>query len=123
MPETQPFYRKHIFICTNTVDDPRCCGQRGSEHLFFVMRRMARAAGLTDIAITRTGCMGRCMSGPSLVIYPDNIWYAPRNEADIGAIIHDHLVKQQLVERLLMPDIEPPLIGYDQPNPDQLLKA
>lgn len=113
MHEPAPFYRKHIFICTNKVADPRCCGQRGSANLFLAMRRLARAAGLTDIAITRSGCMGRCMSGPSLVIYPDNVWYAPRAEADLVAIINEHLLQKRIVTRLLMPAIEPPLTGYD----------
>ncbi len=109
------FYRLHLFICTNKVDDQNCCGQRGSEDLFFALRRLVRQAGLAQIAVTRTGCMGRCMSGPALVIYPDNVWYAPHSSADLACIVRDHLEGGKLVTPLLMPALEPPLPGYDFP--------
>lgn len=114
-PDPQPFYRTHVFVCTNRVDDPRCCGQRGSEAMFLHLRRFAKSQGLQGVAITQTGCMGRCMSGASLVIYPDNVWYAPRNLGDVETIVTEHLQAGRIVERLLMPAIEPPLHGYDTP--------
>lgn len=111
-----PFYRTHVFVCTNRVDDHRCCGQRDSQVLFLHLRRFLHKLGLRDIAVTKTGCMGRCTSGPALVIYPDNVWYAPRDLNDVETIATDHLQAGRIVERLLMPAIEPPLPGYDTPS-------
>ncbi len=112
-PKPPTFYRTHVFICTNRVDDPRCCGQRDSHTLFLHLRHFVHKLGLRDIAVTQTGCMGRCMSGPALVIYPDNVWYAPRTFSDAESIVTEHLQQHRLVEQLLMPVSEPPLPGYD----------
>lgn len=112
-PEQPPFYRQHVFICTNRVADARCCARRESHTLFLKLRHLVRAAGLPDIAVTQTGCLGRCMSGPALVIYPDNIWYAPQTDGDAAAIVTEHLQAGRHVERLLMPASEPPLPGYN----------
>ena len=111
--DPSPFYRTHVFVCTNRVDDHRCCGQRDSQVLFLHLRRLLHKLGLRDIAVTKTGCMGRCMSGPSLVIYPDNVWYAPRDLHDVESIATHHLQAGRIVEQLLMPAIEPALPGYD----------
>lgn len=115
LPKPLPFYRQHLFICTNSVDDPRCCGQRDSQALFLHLRRFVHKLGLRDIAVTRTGCMGRCMSGPALVIYPDSIWYAPHDLKDVETIVTEHLQAGRIIERLLMPALEPALHGYDTP--------
>jgi (2Fe-2S) ferredoxin len=115
-----PFYRTHIFICTNQVDDPRCCGQRNSDALFLHLRRVVHRQGLHGVAVTKTGCMGRCMSGPSLVIYPDNVWYAPHDLVDVEAIVTEHVQAGRVVERLLMPAIEPPLPGYGSKTPEPI---
>jgi len=115
MPDKPPsFYKMHLFFCTQIVNDPRCCGKKGGEELFLHLRRTAHTHGLTwqQFAITKTGCMGRCMSGPSLVIYPDNIWYAPRTLTDIEMIVTEHLLNGRIVESLLMPQEEPVLEGY-----------
>ncbi len=110
MPE--PFYTRHVFICTNRVNDPRCCAARGSDDLFLLLRRMVKEAGLDRVAVTKTGCMGRCMSGPALAIYPDNVWYAPRSPDDVARIVQSHLRDGTIVTTLQMAAEEPPLPGY-----------
>jgi len=107
--EAEPFYDRHIFMCANVVADSRCCGAKGSEKLCMYLRRRLKELGIRKVAATKTGCMGRCLSGPSLVIYPDNVWYSPHNEADIDDIISTHLLGGNRVTRLLMPAFDPPL--------------
>lgn len=102
----KPFYRTHVFVCTTQVEDPRCCGAKDSEALCLLMRRRVRALGWTHVCVTKAGCMGRCLSGPSLVIYPDNVWYSPKNEDDIHEILEKHLGQGELVRRLLMGETE-----------------
>ncbi|MGB4101227.1 MAG: (2Fe-2S) ferredoxin domain-containing protein [Alphaproteobacteria bacterium] len=108
-----PFYQIHIFICTHEVSDHRCCGRRNSHTLFKYARSRVCELKLTGACVTQTGCLGRCMSGPSLVIYPDNIWYSPHSQADIDAILINHVGTKTLVENLLMPNTDLPVPGYD----------
>lgn len=108
-----PFYRTHIFICTHTVAAPTCCGQRGGMALCLHARHRVRELRLDGVCVSQSGCMGRCMSGPALVIYPDNVWYNPQSTVDIDAIIEGHLRCHIVVENLRMSTVEPPLPGYD----------
>ncbi len=101
-----PYYKRHVFICTNERSDGReCCAGKHSLDLLKHLKSRLRDLGLSGadkIAATKSGCLGRCALGPSLVIYPDNVWYSPKTEADIDAIIKQHLVGGQPVAHLLM---------------------
>lgn len=106
-----PYYKRHVFICTNERDDGReCCAGKGSLDLLKHLKSRLRDLGLSgagNIAATKSGCLGRCALGPSLIIYPDNVWYSPKTKADIDAIIDQDLVGGKRVEHLLMPDRQP----------------
>lgn len=52
--------------------------------------------------VSKTGCLGRCSSGPGIVIYPEGVWYTYASTEDIDEIIHSHLVEGKTVSRLLM---------------------
>lgn len=105
-PMPVPFYSRHIFVCINDKNgNPKCCGSKGSDTLRSHMVNRIKDLGLLGygkIRVTRAGCMARCLSGPSLVIYPDNVWYSPKEIADIDEIIDEHILNDRLVERLLM---------------------
>jgi (2Fe-2S) ferredoxin len=91
----QPYYQRHVFICTNERDDGKeCCGHKGSLDLLKYLKDRLKTLGLSGagkIAATKSGCLGRCALGPSLVIYPDNIWVFPKTTAEIDEIIEKHL--------------------------------
>jgi len=59
-------------------------------------------AGQGRVRINNAGCMDRCEEGPTLVIYPEGIWYTYVDKADIDEIIEQHLVHGRVVERLKM---------------------
>jgi (2Fe-2S) ferredoxin len=108
-PHPLPFYDKHVFICTTDVGDPHCCGAKGSADMrMHMMKRLddLKLTGYGRVRVTKAGCMARCRNGASLVIYPDNVWYSPKNNDDIDTIINEHLVGGRLIERLLMPETE-----------------
>ena len=65
--------------------------------------------------VERVGLKGRCepirravwitaYDGPSVVIYPEGVWYWVGSEADVTEIVERHVMKGEIVERLLMPD-------------------
>jgi (2Fe-2S) ferredoxin len=113
-PDPPLYYRRHVFCCVNTRadDHPRgCCSARGSVKLRAHMKARAKQRGLTDVRINASQCLDRCEFGPTMVIYPEGVWYAARTVADVDEIIETHLVGGSRVERLmLMPD---------QPLPDE----
>lgn len=105
-----PFYRSHVFVCTNQrlADDPRgSCAAKGSVRLRNYMKERAKELGLDDTRINVAGCLDRCELGPSVVIYPEGVWYTARTPADMDEILERHVGKGELVERLLMPSAAP----------------
>ncbi len=102
------YYRAHVFCCVNTREPghPRgCCSAKGSVKLRAHMKARAKQRGLADVRINASQCLDRCELGPTMVIYPEGIWYAVRTTADVDEIIETHLVEGGRVERLmLMPD-------------------
>ena len=52
--------------------------------------------------INIAGCLGRCELGPTLVVYPDGVWYTYVDKDDLEEIINEHLLNGRVVERLLI---------------------
>jgi (2Fe-2S) ferredoxin len=108
MSDPRLFYRSHVFVCRNERPEnhPRgCCLHRGADELHAYMKERAKAAGLKDIRINQSGCLERCELGPTMVIYPEGVWYTYRSKDDIDEIVRTHMVEGGRVERLmLMPD-------------------
>lgn len=55
------------------------------------------------IALTNTGCLGPCMFGASVLVYPEGVMYGKVNAADVKEIIDQHLLGDTPVERLKVP--------------------
>jgi (2Fe-2S) ferredoxin len=97
------YYRKHLFCCTNqrpAGHEKGCCASKGSEKLRNYMKNRAKELGIEGIRINGTGCLDRCAEGPTVVIYPEGVWYSPKNEADCEEILTTHLRDGKIVERL-----------------------
>ena len=52
----------------------------------------------------KAGCLDQCAFGAVVVVYPDNVWYGRVTPADVDEIIERHIVKGEIVERLVIPD-------------------
>lgn len=106
MTDPAPYYRAHVFVCTNERPDghPRgCCKARGAEHLRDYMKKRATALGLGKaVRVNSAGCLDRCELGPTLVVYPEGVWYTYATEADLDEILQTHLVEGGRVERLML---------------------
>lgn len=103
-----PYYQHHIFLCTNLRENNKdCCTKRGAKPLLDYLKTKIKL--LPDnqqkkIRVTHSGCLGRCNLGPLLVIYPESTWYHYEIPYDIDEIIKQHLIKQQITHRLLLPN-------------------
>ena len=49
-----------------------------------------------------TGCLDACAFGPSIVVYPEQIWYGGIIAEDVEEIIQSHLINNKPVERLFI---------------------
>jgi (2Fe-2S) ferredoxin len=108
-----PYYRLHVFCCMNQrpAGHPRgCCLDKGSGKLRDYMKARAKELGFADVRINQSGCLDRCELGPSVVIYPDGVWYSPKNNADVDEILEKHVGRGERVARLMLrPEDGPPL--------------
>ena len=98
-------FKRHVFVCLNErpPDHPRgCCLARGAEEVFKTLKVGVKKAGLSDeeVRINRAGCMEHCEYGPTVVVYPEAVWYTYVDEEDVDEIIAEHLVNGRIVERL-----------------------
>jgi (2Fe-2S) ferredoxin len=106
-------FKHHIFVCTNQrpKGDPRgCCADTGSVSFHAFFKKEVERMGLRGLVrANKAGCLDHCEYGPSVVIYPEGVWYWVGSEADVTEIMERHIGKGEIVERLLMPD-------HDQPH-------
>jgi (2Fe-2S) ferredoxin len=107
MTQDPPLYfQHHVFCCTNERPAGHkrgCCKSRGSEKLRNYMKARAKELGLSGVRVNNSGCLDRCEFGPSMVIYPEGVWYTVRTTEDVDEILQTHLVEGGRVERLMMP--------------------
>lgn len=102
------FYRAHIFVCTNERPEnhPRgSCARKGAEKLRNYMKTRAKELGLgleDGVRVNNAGCLERCELGPTIVIYPEGIWYRAETFADIDEILDVHVKQGGRVARLLL---------------------
>jgi (2Fe-2S) ferredoxin len=102
-----PRPEKHVFICTQNRPQghPRgSCGTSGSGVILNEFMNEIQNRNLFDkIALTNTGCMGPCMAGPSVLVYPEGILYGKVKVADVKTIVEQHLIGGEPVASLLVP--------------------
>ena len=74
-------------------------------NIFLYMKNKIKSLnlmGFKKCRVNRAGCFDRCKDGPLLVIYPDDIWYRYIDQNDIDEIISEHILKGNIVKRLLV---------------------
>ncbi len=102
-----PPFTRHIFVCTNQrpPGHPRgCCDGAGvAVHQRFKQALAARGLKATMRA-NQSGCLDQCEHGPTVVVYPDTVWYGHVTEDDVDDIVDSHLVGGVPVERLRLDD-------------------
>jgi (2Fe-2S) ferredoxin len=99
------YYRHHVFCCVNQRPEGNargCCASKGAAALRNYMKGRARKFGLGDVRINQAGCLDRCVSGPTMVVYPEGIWYRASTKQDIDEILQSHLRDGRPVERLIL---------------------
>jgi (2Fe-2S) ferredoxin len=94
----------HLFVCQNTraADDPRgSCLQRGSGPILERLRELVKTNRLQKtVRVNQAGCLSNCERGPTIVVYPEGIWYSQVRLEDVDEIFQQHIVEGKPVTRL-----------------------
>lgn len=97
-------YERHLFVCTNRRADDHargCCGSKNSEELKAAFKAAAKERGLRGrVRAQASGCLDVCERGPTVVVYPEGVWYGGVTLKDVDEIVDEHLVHGRIVERL-----------------------
>lgn len=80
-----PPQKRHILACLG----PRCTS-RGAGNLYVHLHRRLRDRGLwgrDGVHAVQTGCLSPCNLGPTMVVYPEGVWYCGLTEEAIERIV------------------------------------
>jgi (2Fe-2S) ferredoxin len=103
-----PKFEKHIFICTNQrdKDHPRgsCDPTAGGELQKKFKKVLAEHGVRNSVRANKAGCLDQCEHGPTVVVYPDEVWYGNVTDGDVEEIVVSHIVGGKAVERLVVAD-------------------
>jgi len=104
--EQNLFFTTHVFFCVNEREKGHrrgCCLAKDSQTLRDYMKVKAKEMKLPRVRINSSGCLDRCELGPSVVIYPEGVWYTCKTTEDVDRILEEHLRDGGRVDDLLMP--------------------
>lgn len=99
------FFDAHVFVCVNARPDGHargCCKSKGSDGLRGYMKVRVKELGLDRVRVNQSMCLDRCEFGPTMVIYPEGVWYRPQSTDDVDEIIDRHLLNGERVARLML---------------------
>ena len=97
-------FEKHIFICTNQRNDSdrKSCGEECGMALVKAFKKALKDNNLKGtMRAQRAGCLDACDFGPSMVIYPEGVYYGGVQLSDVDEIVNEHLINNRPVKRLI----------------------
>ena len=92
---------KHILICHGTG-----CTSSKSPKILENFRKILEEKNIENVRVIQTGCFGLCAKGPIVIIRPEDVFYALVSPDDCEEIVEKHIIKGEIVERLLCKDID-----------------
>lgn len=102
-----PAFTSHIFICGNRRPEgsPRgCCNPDGTDALREAFKSELKARGLGPLVRANgAGCLEQCEVGPTVVIYPQGIWYGQVQLADVPRIVDETIIGGRILADLVIP--------------------
>ena len=91
-----PPQKRHVLACLG----PRCTS-RGAGNLYVHLHKRLRDRGLwgpEGVHAVQTGCLSPCNLGPTMVVYPEGVWYCGLTEKALDRIVDGHLLGGVVVE-------------------------
>ena len=105
--------KRHVFVCNG-----KSCTANGSADVKAEFVRILESKGLRQgkaskgrnplgpVVLTDCSSVDFCSIGPTVLVYPDGVWYAQVQPADVSEIVEEHLEKGNVVERLALMELE-----------------
>lgn len=102
-----PAFTHHIFICSNRREPGNsrgCCDPEGKDALRDAFKTELKKRKLGPLVrANKSGCLDQCELGPTVVIYPQAIWYGHVQIADVPRIIDETIIGGRILDDLLIP--------------------
>ncbi len=101
-----PKFTCHLFVCCNQREPGHsrgCCDPEGSEALRERFKQELKQRNLGPLVrANKAGCLDQCEQGPSVVIYPQGIWYGGVTLEDVPRIIEETVIGGRVIEELVI---------------------
>lgn len=102
-----PPFTSHIFVCCNQREPQHrrgSCDPDGAEALREAFKvEMAKRKLGPLVRANKAGCLEQCEVGPTVVIYPQGIWYGHVQISDVPRILDETVMGGRILEDLLIP--------------------
>ncbi len=103
-----PPFTSHIFVCCNSREPGHkrgSCDPSGKEKLRDCFKKELKRQGVGPLVRANSaGCLDQCELGPTVVIYPQGIWYGHVTPEDVPRIVEETIVNGRVIEDLLISD-------------------
>lgn len=117
-----PPFTYHLFVCCNRRAPGHsrgCCDPEGSEALRNRFKAVLEQRKLGPLVrANKAGCLDQCELGPTVVIYPQQIWYGGVKLEDVERIVEETILGGRILEDLLIPDAQLNCKGGVAPGAD-----
>lgn len=118
MSESPPIMReftRHVLICTGSSCDPDANGQQLFTKMGDLLGDLRKLKNPCRVKRSTIPCLGICVGGPIIAVYPEGIWYHHVDEALLKRIVEEHLKRDQPVEDAIFYRTGDPLMASCQP--------
>jgi sirohydrochlorin cobaltochelatase len=93
----------HVLVCTH-----KTCRKQGAGRVARELKRALKAKGLRrSVMLTKVDCLDQCGRGPTVVVYPDGVWYGAVDEESACLIVEQHIKEGRIVEQKVLHDMRP----------------
>ena len=100
-------FERHVFVCINerVPGHPRgCCSAKDSTSIREALKARCKREGLAArVRINTSACLDQCEHGPTIVVYPEAVWYGFVKMEDVEEIVQSHLIGGVPLQRLVLP--------------------
>ncbi|MEM6795706.1 MAG: cob(I)yrinic acid a,c-diamide adenosyltransferase [Acidobacteriota bacterium] len=103
-------YTRHVLFCTQKYCVKTARSEEVWRHLITLNKRAGRNTwdDPNRIQCTKTNCLGVCVNGPIMAVYPEGVWYHHVDEEALEEIHAKHLIGGEVVEHRVFHQYQPP---------------
>jgi (2Fe-2S) ferredoxin len=116
-PVMRPFTR-HVLICTGSSCDPDARGQQMFAKMGDLLGDLRKLKNPCRVKRSTIPCLGICVGGPIIAVYPEGIWYHHVDEALLERIVEEHLKNDRPVEEAIFYRTGDPMMAHCPPVED-----